>query len=153
MKNGRLPASALQSIPGGKLRKGASARSWLAMRYFIGRRNGVWIKPGGPRSSYRSFAAQEEFYRAYQNGSGALAARPGTSNHGWGLAVDDPSAQSQKAIVTVGHLFGWGIRGELDSDAPSERWHASFVLGAQGKMTAKARWWYARYRLALKKNK
>jgi len=147
--NGRLPRSALQAIPGGRLRKGAPARSWLAMRYYIGRKTGVWIKPGGPNSSYRTFAAQQDFYRAYQNGSGALAARPGTSNHGWGLSVDCSSASGQKAIRTVGHLFGWGIQGgQLASDAPSERWHATFVAG---RMNAKSRYWYARYRLAVAK--
>jgi hypothetical protein len=138
----------LQAIPGGALRRGDPAKSWLAMRYFIGKRNGVWIKPGGPNSSYRTYAKQVEFWDMYQNG-GNLAARPGTSNHGLGLAVDAADPSYQKAIRTVGHLFGWGIRGgQLSSDAPSEQWHCSFR-----KMTPKARWWYARYRLARRKKK
>ncbi|CAB4197907.1 Peptidase M15B [uncultured Caudovirales phage] len=149
MENGKLPPSALQAIPFGRLAKGDPARSWLAMRYFIGRRKNLWIRPGGPNSSYRTYQKQVEFYNAYRNGSGPLAARPGTSNHGWGRAVDAADPQYQAAIRTVGHLFGWGIQGgQLSSDAMSESWHCTFV-----KMTPKARYWYARYRLARRKKK
>lgn len=143
----------LSQIPGGRLRKGAPARSWLAMRYFIGRRTKgkVWLMPTGPSSSYRPYAKQVEFYELYTSGRGPLAARPGTSNHGWGLAVDCGNSEYQRSIRTVGHLFGWGIQGgRLSSDAMSESWHTTF-RGANGRgqgMTWKARLWYARYRAA-----
>ena len=128
-QNGRLPDSELAAIPGGRLRKDA-ASSWLAMRAYIGKKNGVWICPTSTRTAYRPFADQEYFYNLYRSGRGALAAKPGTSNHGWGIAVDLPSPAMQAAVRAAGHEFGWGIKGgKLASDAPSEAWHCTFHPG------------------------
>lgn len=127
--NGHLPDSELSVIPGGRLRKDA-AGAWLEMRRFVGREKGVWICPTSPRTSYRSLTDQQFFWQLYQSGKGALAARPGTSNHGWGIAVDLPTAPMQAAVRDCGHRFGWGIRGgRLNSDAPSESWHTTFHTG------------------------
>jgi len=46
------------------------------------------IDVSGNNSHYRTFESQEMFWVKYKNGTGNLAARPGTSNHGWGLALD-----------------------------------------------------------------
>jgi hypothetical protein len=127
--NGRLPDGDLAAIPGGRLRKDA-ARSWLAMRSYIGKNRGVWICPTSVRTAYRPYADQEYFWNLYRSGRGALAARPGTSNHGWGIAVDLPSPAMQAAVRECGHQFGWGIRGgRLSSDAPSEAWHCTYHPG------------------------
>jgi len=146
--NGRLPASALTAIPGGHLRKGTPARSWLAMRYYIGRKTGTWLIPSGPMSSYRTIQQQQELWRRYTNGTGALAARPGTSNHGsaTSAAVDVPTPAMQAAVRKYGHLFGWGIAGgKIPSDAMSEPWHCRL---SSERMTPRATLWYARYKLA-----
>jgi len=124
--NGRIPASELAEIPGGWLRRDAAA-SWLRLRQRIGKERGVWICPTSARTAYRPYADQEYFWRLYQSGKGALAARPGTSNHGWGVAVDLPTAAMQAAMRKYGPEYGWGIRGaSLGSDAPSEAWHALY---------------------------
>lgn len=146
--NGRLPASSLTSIPGGQLRKGAPAKSWLAMRYYISKKtNGqVWIRPTGPMSSYRTYAQQVILRQRHLNGTGALAAVPGFSNHGSATkaAVDLKTAEMQAEVRKYGHLFGWGIAGgKLPSDAPSESWHC---VKANGFLNAKSRYWYALYR-------
>lgn len=146
--NGRLPAKALASIPGGRLRKGAPAKSWLAMRYYINRktRGQVWIKPTGPMSSYRTFRQQVILWERYTNGTGALAARPGTSNHGSATraAVDVPTPAMQKQLRLHAHKFGWGVAGgKLPSDAPGEAWHC---VKANGFLNARSRYWFARYR-------
>lgn len=149
-ENGKLPDAALSKIPGGRLAKGAPARSWLAMRQYIGHRHNVWLRPTGPVSSYRGIDAQRRFYVEYTQGRGALAAVPGKSNHGLGLAVDIPTSTMQKYVREYGHLFGWGIRGGvLSSDAPSEAWHVTY----RGPYTPFARRWYWRRRLALRKGK
>ena len=62
--NGRFPAKALSRIPEGRLASGGPARSWLAMRYYIGRKSGVCLTPTGPSSSYRPIAKQQEIGRA-----------------------------------------------------------------------------------------
>jgi D-alanyl-D-alanine carboxypeptidase len=129
-ENGRVPDSELAAIPGGRLRKDA-AEAWLAMRANIGKARGVWICPTSVRTAYRPYADQEYFWNLYRSGRGALAARPGTSNHGWGIAVDIPTPAMQAAVRACGHEFGWGIRGgRLSSDAPSEAWHCTFHPGS-----------------------
>ena len=127
--NGPLGDSELAAIPGGRLRKDAAA-SWLAMRAYIGKKRGVWVCPTSVRTAYRPYADQEYFWNLYRSGRGALAARPGTSNHGWGIAVDLPSPAMQAAVRECGHQFGWEIRkGRLGSDAPSEPWHCTYHPG------------------------
>jgi len=124
--NGRLPASDLADIPGGRLRKDAAA-SWLRMRQRIGKETGVWICPTSRRTAYRPIADQNYFWNLYRSGRGALAAVPGTSNHGWGIAVDLPTPAMQAAVRKYGSEYGWGIRGGGPwTDAPSEAWHTTY---------------------------
>jgi hypothetical protein len=142
----------LSRIPGGRLRRGAPARSWLAMRYYIARKTkgAVWLYPSGPMSSYRTYEQQVILHQRMLNG-GALAAKPGTSNHGSATraAVDVPTPAMQAAVRKWGHRFGWGIAGgKLPSDALSESWHCTF---ARDRMTPWARVWFWRYRRAEKR--
>lgn len=152
--NGRVPAYELTPIPGGRLRRGAPARSWLSLRYFLGKRYGVWIRPTGPMSSYRSLEQQQELWRRYTNGTGALAARPGESNHGSGVpgraACDLPTPRMQSLMRKHGPEFGWTIAGAGYTDAPSEPWHA---VTRRTTLTPKARFWFFRRRLAKKRNR
>lgn len=119
--NGRLPSSQLKAIPGGRLRNDA-AWSWLRLRARIAKetRGGVWICPTSTRTAYRTFAEQEFFWRNQP----PLAARPGTSNHGWGIAVDVPTVQMAQLINKYGASYGWQKRW---SDAQSEWWHFKYA--------------------------
>jgi hypothetical protein len=149
MLNGQLHSKDLAPIPGGRLAKGAPQKSWLAMRYFIGKRTGnVWLRPTGPNSSYRTLATQVAYYQLYLAGRGPLAARPSYSNHGWAKACDIPTPQMQASVRTCGHLFGWGIAGgQLQSDAPTEQWHCTW----RGPYNWRCRLWYARWLVASKR--
>jgi D-alanyl-D-alanine carboxypeptidase len=120
--NGRLPSSQLSAIPGGRLRTDAAA-SWNRMRQEIGKRTGIWIAPTSPRVAYRTYAEQQYFWNLYRSGRGNLAAYPGTSNHGWGTAVDVATPAMRRAIDNYGSQFGWSKRW---SDAPSEWWHIRY---------------------------
>jgi hypothetical protein len=122
MANGRMTAGELAPIPGGQLRNDA-ANSWNRMRQFIGPKSGTWIAPGGPRSSYRPYVDQLYFWNLFRSGRGNLAAYPGTSNHGEGLAVDLASTAMRRAIDEHGAQFGWQKRW---SDAPGEWWHMKY---------------------------
>jgi hypothetical protein len=118
--NGRLPASDLAPIFQGQLAKASyCAASWNAMNVEA-RRMGVELRPTGPRSSYRTYDQQVQLWNDYQAGRGALAARPGTSNHGLGLAVDVATQQMRTVIDRIGRKYGWAKEW---SDAPSEWWH------------------------------
>jgi hypothetical protein len=125
--NGRLPSSQLKAIPGGRLQKG-TAYSWLRLRAKIARvtKGRVWICPTSPRTAYRTYAEQQYFWNLYISGRGNLAARPGTSNHGWGLAVDVPTVEMAQLINKYGASYGWQKRW---SDAPSEWWHFKYADG------------------------
>ncbi len=81
--------------------------------------------------SYRTLAVQVVKYRDYLAG-GNLAARPGTSNHGWGTALDlaipaYPAANNSAAfrwLKANAARFGYH-----NNDAPSEPWHWDYEGG------------------------
>lgn len=81
--NGMIPASALcplASAPGHRLRADAAlAFDRMSAAYAKSFGRGICVT-----DSYRSYAAQVDVYRRKPN----LAAIPGRSNHGWGLAAD-----------------------------------------------------------------
>lgn len=156
--NGRLPANRLVAVPGQD--QGATvtlvavaAGSWVAM-CAAARTAGYLFKATGSGDSYRSYAAQEALFRARYtttntgrdsktwNGTRywlraglASAAVPGTSNHGWGLAVDvaveldgDPGPESitdDAVDWLVAHAATYGWSAELQS----EPWHWRYVAG------------------------
>lgn len=84
-ENGRLNPSNLTSIGGSHRLRADAARAYLAM-VEAARADGIsW----SITDSYRTYETQVRL--AQEKGlysQGGLAAAPGTSNHGWGLAVD-----------------------------------------------------------------
>jgi len=123
--NGNLPASALAPIAGGQLAKRAAA-GFNAMNVESRKRFGVELRPTGSMSSYRSFQQQQQLYQAYLNGTGNLAAYPGTSNHGLGLAVDFATPQMRSIVDQIGAKYGWS---KSWSDGASEWWHVLYQDG------------------------
>lgn len=82
--------------------------------------------------SYRTLAEQRHL--AYTKGG--LAATPGTSNHGWGLAIDLCTAETRNSDVFTwltenGPIFGWANPGwALPGGAgPHEAWHWEYLPG------------------------
>jgi hypothetical protein len=118
--NGRIPASALAPITAGRLRKNPNAAAaWNAMNARVG---GV-LRPLGSMSSYRTFAQQVYLYARSRPG---WAARPGTSNHGWGLAVDIATRHMRALVDRYGERYGWAKKW---SDASWEWWHLKYRPG------------------------
>lgn len=70
-------------------------------------------------SDYRTRAQQAALYQKYLSGSGNLAARPGTSNHETGHAVDISSAWLAKNP----QVRRWLISKGWTNDVPGEPWH------------------------------
>lgn len=150
--NGQIPRSALKSIPGGYLEHNAST-AWRAMRSYIAQKTGLYIKPGGPISSYRSLAEQRRMWALYQSGKGNVAAVPGTSNHGWGKAVDEPVYSHQQAILKYGSRFGWS---HAEGARVGEPWHFTYVGGYKAPadpLTKEERKWVSEYVKLKKANK
>ena len=117
--NGKVPASALESIGRGSHRLWSPAADSFRAMTDAARRDGVSI---GVTDSYRSFGEQVDLARRKGLYSqGGLAARPGTSDHGWGLSLDldlDPRAQSWMRQ----HAREYGFT----ENVPREPWHWTF---------------------------
>lgn len=80
------------------------------------------LYPTGSRSAYRTYEEQVYFWNLYTSGRGNLAARPGTSNHGWGKAVDLATPAMRSLIDRYGGSLGWH-----KVEAPTEWWHVNYT--------------------------
>ncbi len=117
--NGRIPASALVEIGRGSHRLYAPAAQAFNAMEAAAAADGVTI---GVTDSYRSYEAQVDLAeRKGLYSEGGLAARPGTSDHGWGLSLDlDLNSTAQAWMRANGARFGFV------EDVPREPWHWTF---------------------------
>lgn len=141
--NGMLEPHLLAPVEGDTMHH-LAAQSWRAMQS-AARADGVRIAVGADAyrplsvqhaiwvSRYRKVATWRPGARKYQGSwwvhvYGATAAIPGTSNHGWGLAVDvdDCSTEATAACRWLkAHAAGYGWSAEIQSEA----WHWRAVHG------------------------
>lgn len=118
--NGRIPTSALRPVArtGHLLSAPASVafEELLAAAATAGVRVGI-------TDSYRTYDQQVDLVRRKGlYAEGGLAALPGTSDHGWGLAVDldlDPAAQAWMRANAGTYAFV--------EDVPREPWHWTYT--------------------------
>ncbi|WP_028050729.1 D-alanyl-D-alanine carboxypeptidase family protein [Cellulomonas sp. URHD0024] len=117
--NGRIPESALQKVGGTGERLWAPAAQKLEQLMGAAAKDGVHI---GITDSYRSYAAQVDVaQRKGLYSQGGLAAQPGTSEHGWGMAADlKLDAAGQRWMRAHGAEYGFV------KDTPRESWHWAF---------------------------
>src|SRR4051794_5010381 len=127
--NGVFTAANTASIPGGRLWSGdtqdvGAARAWNDARAaFISAGGNPWdFVPRGPDSSSRTVSAQQRFF-AHQP---PTAARPGTSNHGWGLAVDVRSPHAAAWLLRNGLKYGFS---HDEGARVGEWWHFRYLGG------------------------
>ncbi len=73
-----------QNGGGNKFNPNAAASASALIQAYNAAHPGRYLTPG---ACFRSIQAQQLAYDRYLNG-GNLAAKPGSSNHGWGLAID-----------------------------------------------------------------
>ncbi len=153
--NGQLPSGLMRSVGMGGLLHHNAARSFEALRA-AARAQGFHLTYtwGG---TYRSYENQKAlFLRRYSttptdrhskvwngvrywNHTGAMAAVPGTSNHGWGLAIDlaldrDPSdGLDPNDAVNIAPAIPWlkenAWRFGFSWEVQSEPWHIRYVRG------------------------
>jgi D-alanyl-D-alanine carboxypeptidase len=127
-RNGQIPASALAhpaSAPRAMFRPDAAAafdRMSAGYRALFGRDLAV-------TDSYRSYAAQV----SVRERKPGLAARPGTSNHGLGLAADLGGGVERfgtpehEWVAQNGPRFGWSFPGWAQrGGSRPEPWHAEW---------------------------
>lgn len=117
--NGRIPEAALGAISGSNERMWGPAAEQLSRLLSDAKAAGVTI---GVTDGYRSYDDQVRI--ANEKGlysQGGLAAQPGTSEHGWGLAADlqlNPTAQAWMRQ----HAKDYGFV----ENVPREPWHWEF---------------------------
>lgn len=118
--NGRIPAGALTEIGSTGHRLAAPAAAAMEGLLRKARQDGVTI---GITDSYRSYDEQVDLARRKGlYAQGGLAAAPGTSDHGWGLAVDlDLDAKAQAWMRANAGRFGF------TENTPREPWHWKFA--------------------------
>lgn len=114
--NGKIPPAALRKVGTTGHKLWAPAGEALESLMTAAARDGVKI---GITDSYRSYDAQVDVAaRKGLYSQGGLAAKPGTSPHGWGMAVDlDLNAQAQSWMRANAGRFGFV------EDTPREPWH------------------------------
>jgi cell division protein FtsB len=126
--NGQIPLSALCPIWGaaGQYLRADAAYAYDRLSHAYADRFGL---PICVTDSYRSYASQVDLYARKPN----LAAHPGTSNHGWGTAVD--LCGGIQSFGTVTHewmlvnapLYGWFHPGWAEpGGSRPEPWHWEF---------------------------
>jgi D-alanyl-D-alanine carboxypeptidase len=117
--NGRIPESALQPVGATGQRLWAPAATSLDALMRAARQDGVNI---GITDSYRPYAEQVDLAkRKGLYASGGLAAKPGTSDHGWGMAVDlDLDSKAQAWMRQHAKSFGFA------ETTPREPWHWAY---------------------------
>jgi hypothetical protein len=130
--NGRLPGSQLSSIGECSELRNDAAAAYNTLQLYVRKR----LPANGCSSAYRVLGRPSDwssrfgtqyYFRGFWCSLGKCqnAAVPGTSNHGWGLAIDVP-AWVRSMIDRFGARFGWC---KCWSDAPHESWHLKYAPG------------------------
>jgi len=117
--NGKIPAKALEKVGGTGHKLWAPAAESLTRMISDAKAQGVTI---GITDSYRSFGEQVDVARRKGLYSqGGLAAKPGTSEHGWGMATDlDLNNKAQAWMREHGEKYGFV------ENTPREPWHWAY---------------------------
>lgn len=122
--NGQIPSGELCVLPGsGHLLHADAAVGWWRLNVEFTRRFGTGVCV---TDSYRSYEAQASVYASKPG----LAASPGTSNHGWGVAMDwcggveSYSSPEHRWLAEHGARFGWvnPVWAQAGGSRP-EPWH------------------------------
>ena len=117
--NGKIPASALEKVGSTGHKLWAPAAESLTTLIADAKRDGVTI---GINDSYRPYAEQVDLaQRKGLYSQGGLAAKPGTSEHGWGMAADlDLNGKALTWMRANGAKYGF------DENVPRENWHWAY---------------------------
>jgi D-alanyl-D-alanine carboxypeptidase len=117
--NGKIPANALEKVGNTNHKLWAPAAESLNKMINDAKAQGVTI---GITDSYRSYSEQVDVARRKGLYSqGGLAAKPGTSEHGWGMATDlDLNNKAQAWMRANGEKYGFV------ENTPREPWHWAY---------------------------
>ncbi|MEU4241010.1 M15 family metallopeptidase [Actinoplanes sp. NPDC026619] len=117
--NGKIPATALEQVGDTRHKLWAPAAEKLTQMIADAKKDGVTI---GITDSYRPYAEQVDLAkRKGLYSQGGLAAKPGTSEHGWGMATDlDLNSKALSWVRQNADKYGFY------NTASRESWHWGF---------------------------
>jgi zinc D-Ala-D-Ala carboxypeptidase len=117
--NGKIPSSALEQVGTTGHRLWAPAAESLTRMIDAAKKDGVHI---GITDSYRPYTEQVDLaQRKGLYSQGGLAARPGTSEHGWGMATDlDLNSSALSWMRQNGEKYGYV------NNVARESWHWAY---------------------------
>lgn len=119
--NGVFTTTNTDPIPGGRLwPEAALTYNAMCAAYIADGGHPSEVVPAGAASSARSKPQQVFFW----NNQPPPAAFPGTSNHGWGIAVDEKFRKFAAWVMRNGHRFGWSWD---EGRRVGEWWHMRYV--------------------------
>jgi zinc D-Ala-D-Ala carboxypeptidase len=118
--NGKIPATALGQVGSTGHKLWAPAAESLTKMIADAKAQGVTI---GITDSYRSYDEQVDLVkRKGLYSQGGLAAKPGTSDHGWGMATDlDLNGKALTWMRANAEKYGF------DENVPRESWHWTYT--------------------------
>jgi D-alanyl-D-alanine carboxypeptidase len=117
--NGKIPSSALEQVGNTRHHLWAPAAESLTTMMADAKKDGVHI---GITDSYRPYTEQVDLAkRKGLYSQGGLAAKPGTSEHGWGMAADlDLNSQAQTWMKQNASRYGFV------NNVSRESWHWAY---------------------------
>ncbi|GAB3624102.1 hypothetical protein GCM10027418_21860 [Mariniluteicoccus endophyticus] len=120
-KNGQLPNNVLCTVPFSPKDRAACYMlpDLIAFNNAYRAKFGSNIPITGNNNAYRTLAVQEHYWRTLPRGQ---AARPGTSNHGWGLAIDIANVGGH-GTAKYRWLNSNAGRFGFDDNVSHEAWH------------------------------
>lgn len=118
--NGRIPVSKMNQFRNTGKYMQPDAANWLGNLIDAANSAGHSFEVSSGEDLYRDFARQQYFWNN-QKSLGIVAAYPGTSNHGWGLAADVNGTQSTAS-------WAWLVKNAPNYHyklltVPTEKWH------------------------------
>jgi len=136
-RNGRLTQDSLCSIGGGEQLRNDAAVAFAELNHRFKLEFGRDICLS---DSYRTLSSQY----ATKRSQGWLAATPGKSVHGWGLAIDlcrsDASGYTKSWLEENGRTWGWINPGWAKS-SKWEPWHWEYLPGTDDLGVYEANYW------------
>lgn len=144
MTNGDIDTSYMRVISSdGAMLYRTAAEAFYAMQ-LAALREGILLQPSSVFDAYRPYKVQERIFleryktiwlpfvdkkvwqgKTWYKWSGATAAAPGTSNHGWGLAIDIKDSSGSRLAWLVRNAPTYGFYWEIQDEA----WHLRYCLG------------------------
>ena len=140
-QNGRIDSSLMVDTGGGQFLRADAAAGLAQLK---GAFRAVFGKDLTTSECYRPYQRQVDLYNLYRLGQGNMAANPGGSIHGWGLAIDINSwcyggqadTPEHNWLIDSGRSYGWDWFG---TGKPSgEPWHFDYTLTPTGTTTTAA---------------